>query len=168
VSTAAQTFGALDSKVDRAPGSVKLSGRNQWRPGGELRTRTAGSASTFLLISPTDLRGSLTPSSRLGGIGLTAGLPSITTAANGCGTCGVCGLCALCALCAEINFGVVGAAGAAAVAATNASSIAFAPGALDPLTNKLPPGTLDVQRAALDVRNSLAQLTSAVGKVKPG
>jgi hypothetical protein len=167
VSTTAQAFGTLDSKVDRAPGWVKLGGRNQWRPGGELRTRTVGSATTSFLISPTDLRGSLTPSTRFGGIGLTAGLPSITTAGNSCGVCGVCGLCALCALCAEINFGVVGAAGAAAVAATNASSIAFTPASLDPLTNRLPPGTLDVQRVATDVRRNLDQLTLAVGKVRP-
>jgi hypothetical protein len=167
VSKTAQSFGALDTKIDRAPGWVKLGGRNQWRPGGELRTRTVGSATTSFLISPTDLRGSLTPSSRLGGIGLAAGLPSITTAGNSCGACGVCGLCALCAVCAEVNFGVVGAAGAAAVAATNASTIAFTPATLDPLTNRLPTGTLDVQRAATDVRRSLDQLTIAVGNVRP-
>lgn len=112
------------------------------------------------------MRGKLTPSTRLGAVGLIAGRPGITAANDGCGACGACSLCGICTLCGEVNAGSIALIGAASASLTSLSSISFAPTALDPIINKLPPGALDLQRVSADVSNSLSRLTAAATKVR--
>jgi hypothetical protein len=129
-------------------------------------TRLAGSANLTFVVGPQDLRGKLTPSSRLGAVGLIAGRPGVTASGDGCGACGTCGICGLCILCGEVNAGVAGAVSAAAISVTSLSSVAFSPTALDPITDKLPTGVRDLQLATSDLSASLARFNTAVTKVR--
>lgn len=162
----AQALTALSSKVDRSPGDLTLNGKKVWRPGGEIMTRLAGAANLTFVVGPQDLRGKLTPSSRLGAVGLIAGRPGVTASGDGCGACGTCSICGLCVLCGEVNAGVAGAVSAAAISVTSLSSVAFAPTALDPITSKFPTGVRDLQLATDDLSASLARFNTAVGKVR--
>jgi hypothetical protein len=164
--SSAQPLAAPSSKVDRTPGELTLNGKKVWRPGGQIMTRLAGSANLTFVVGPQDLRGKITPSSRLGAAGLIAGRPGVTAANDGCGACGACSICGLCTLCGEVNAGVIGAVGAAALAVTSLSSLTFAPTALDPITNKLPTGVRDLQLASADLTNSLARFNAAASKVR--
>jgi hypothetical protein len=162
----AQALSMPSSKVDRTPGELTLNGKRVWRPGGEIMTRLAGSANLTFVVGPQDLRGKLTPSSRLGAVGLIAGRPGVTASGDGCGACGTCGICGLCILCGEVNAGVAGAVSAAAISVTSLSSVAFSPTTLDPITDKLPTGVRDLQLATSDLSASLARFNTAVTKVR--
>ncbi|HVZ33536.1 MAG TPA: hypothetical protein VG963_13985 [Polyangiaceae bacterium] len=164
----AQTLATPTSSVDRTPGQLMLNGKTVWRPGGQIMTRLAGSSTLTFVVGPQDLRGTLTPSTNLGAVGLIAGRPGITAAGSGCGACGTCSVCGLCTLCAEVNAGAAGAASTAALAVTNLSSVSFSPTALDPITNTFPPGVSDFQLATTDLTNSLARFTAAAANVRGG
>jgi hypothetical protein len=164
--TTGQTFKDLSVKTERTPVQLTLNSKKVWRPGGEIRTRIAGSATTTFIIGPQDLRGRLTPSSRLGAVGLISGRPAITASSDGCGACGTCGACAICALCGEVNAGSVAVAAIEVINVSSLSAVAFTPATLDPITDRFPTGVLDLQQASLDLRNSIARLNTAATKVR--
>lgn len=166
LSTTAQPLTPLSTRTDRSPGLLAMNGKQVWRPGGEIMTRQAGTANITFVVGPQDLRGSLTPSSRLGAVGLIAGRPGVTAADDGCGVCGTCGLCGLCVLCGEVNAGVVGAVAAEAINVTSLSAVTFAPTVLDPITNRFPTGVRDLQLASRDLQTSLDRFSTAVTRVR--
>lgn len=126
VSDSAPPLGDVAREDFETDGTIRVGGREVFRPAGALFTRTVGEATLSMSVSVRSLSGAVRPTRDLEAVTFRATGPTIVFGSSKCGACGACGACGGCALCGGVNFSASAAAAVAAAALAALAAVDFA------------------------------------------
>lgn len=176
LASSSQDLGSVRSSEDRAAGYVTLDGKNTWRPGGQIISRSAGRNVITLVVSTDNLSGkvgSINTSSPLTASLILPASIQVVPQAYSCASCAACGLCGFCAVCGEINaaagatatVGITGLIGLSGGSYLNTEQIPHHKGApFDPANGKIPAELKPIQDEIRSQVKCITQTNLAIQK----